>query len=182
MYIYFFRSHRTKGNKEGNEVRNWLMMFASCISRCLLMQLEANTPHLLDIAPIFDRISANIVCDLPFLAFPSAHPFSIPLYICPSCAWSSGQLIISGEASCEGQISKKGKFRKSILAHQLVGRFKLISMQFLGGLVIQTRSLQDPLHVFPYQVLWEIFFRSTDDDIWYGRRPRTKAEWECENH
>ena len=37
-------------------------------SQCSLMQLEANTPRLLD------RIPANIVYDLPFVAFLSQIP------------------------------------------------------------------------------------------------------------
>ena len=66
--------------KEGNEERNFLVMCASCASRFLLMQVEADTPRLLDIVSILDRVPTNIDCDLPFLAYPFARPFSILLY------------------------------------------------------------------------------------------------------
>ena len=65
-YIYSSRRLRTKGNKEGSKERNCLVMFASCASRCLLMQLEANTPHLLNIVPTLDRIPATFHFRLSF--------------------------------------------------------------------------------------------------------------------
>ena len=70
-YIYSSRKHRTAGSKEGNEEQKVFMMFDSCGSRCLLKQLEANIPRLLDIFPILDRIPVNTVYDLPIAVLPS---------------------------------------------------------------------------------------------------------------
>ena len=67
--IYSSRRRRTKGSKERNVERNCLLMFAYAPHNATLMQLEANTPRLLSIVAVPDRLSASIVCNLPFSAF-----------------------------------------------------------------------------------------------------------------